>query len=381
MSRRKTTSIDLPPNTTFDKNRNLFRWRNPKSRKRFWIGSDKNKAIEIALKANLEIEHQYLLNITFAEVIEKMQNEWVYMQPWSDSYRNIICFRLNALKKDWGEVPFNEITRKKIGAWLKDRAKNGHTYKKWRSLLINVWEFAMTEEITDYNEASATLKMSTSKKLAANRKKRKRLTPEAFWAIHDHEDTPLFLKVAMQQSLITLQSRQQIVNTRYEDYKDDGFLYYIRNKTAGDTDMAFIRIKITKEIDQIRRRALDNVISPYLVHKSPLRRDPKKISKKPHWTYIYPEELGRAFSKARDKTGIFENWLPEEKPGFHEIRSLGGRLYRADSYQDKYIQELMSHTDMKTTEIYLSDPKKLKPDHFRIVHADMTLARTRQIKL
>jgi integrase len=216
--------------------------------------------------------------------------------------------------------------------------------------------------------------------LVANRKKRKRLTTEAFWAIHDHEDTPLFLKVAMQQSLVTLQSRQQISNTRLSDYSD-GYLYYIRQKTARDTDMAFIKIKITMEIDQIRRLAVDNIVSPYLVHKSPLRRDPERMAKKPHWTYIYPEELGRAFSKARDKTRLYDDWLPAEKPGFHDIRSLGGRMYNAMDYPKEYIQGLMTHTDMKTTEIYLSDPGNLKPEHFREVEAGLTLASARHLKL
>ena len=373
----------LPPNTTFDVQKGKYRYRNPLTGKRPWLGSDKNRAIELAKKANLAIVLKQQLSPlvpTFGIVVNKMLDEWVYEQPWSDGYRKIIITRLKAINKEWSALTFNEITRKRIRDWLKNRASNGQTFNKWRELFINIWEFAILDELVNFNEAGAVPKMSTSKKLEANWKKRKRLTTKSFWAIHDHKDTPLFLQIAMEQSLITLQSRQQIVDTRMSDYKD-GFLYYIRKKTAGDTDMAFIKIEITGEIDLIRRRSLDGIASPYLVHKRPERKDHDKIKKKPHWTYIWPEQLTRAFAKARDLTGLFDDWLPEEKPGFHEIRSLGGRTYRAKGYPDKYIQGLMTHTDMKTTEIYLSDPDRLQPDHFRKVKAGMSLTQAKDIEL
>lgn len=50
-------------------------------------------------------------------------------------------------------------------------------------------------------------------------------------------------------------------------------------------------------------------------------------------------------------------------------------------YPDEYIQNLMTHTDMKTTEIYLSDPDKLKPTHFRKVKAELSLKQARKIEL
>lgn len=235
MSRRRTTSEGLPANLTFENTRGQFRYRNPLTGKRSYIGTDKDKAIERAQKTNLVVElkqRERSLIPTFADIIDKMLDEWIYTQPWSVSYRKINITRLNAIKKDWGDLTFPEITRKKIGTWLSARANNGQTYNKWRDLFIHIWDFAIREELASYNEATGTLKMSTSKKLVANQKKRKRLTSEAFWIIHDHKNTPLFLQVAMQQSLITLQSRQQIVNTKMTDYKDDGYLYYIRKKTA-----------------------------------------------------------------------------------------------------------------------------------------------------
>lgn len=381
MDMPRKVNEDFPRNLTFDPVNQKYRYRNPITGVRKWVGPDKDEAFEIANKANeaiAEIEKQSRHDVTFRAVVERMKCGWIDEQPWSAAYKKIILFRLKAADTRWGPMVFTAIGRKELREWIKDRSSNGETYNKWRELLIKVWGYAIAEEITDFNEAEAVPKASTSKKLESNRKKRKRLTTEAFWAIH--AVAPPYLQIAMEQSLITLQSRQQIVNTRLTDYRD-GFLYYIRNKTAADSEMAFIRIEITDEIDQIRRRALNDVASPYLVHRRPDRKDPDKIRKKPHWTYIWPEELGAAFKMARVASGLFDDWLPAERPGFHEIRSLGGRLYRAAGYPEEYIQALMTHTDLKTTEIYLSNPDKLTTDHYRKVQAGMSLKTAREIKL
>lgn len=60
------------------------------------------------------------------------------------------------------------------------------------------------EEWVDFNEADAVMKRSTSLKLAVNRHQRNRLELADFWAIHDHDTCPPWLRIAMEQSLITL---------------------------------------------------------------------------------------------------------------------------------------------------------------------------------
>jgi hypothetical protein len=56
------------------------------------------------------------------------------------------------------------------------------------------------------------------------------------------------------------------------DYRD-GYLFVIRDKVSGDSDMAFIKIRITPELEEIRRRALkpDDTASPFLIHRKPNR--------------------------------------------------------------------------------------------------------------
>ena len=60
-------------------------------------------------------------------------------------------------------------------------------------------------------------------------------------------------------------------------------------------------------------------------------------------------------------------------PHFHEIRSLGSKVYREYGYKKDEIRALMAHSDQKTTDIYLSGGK-LEDHHFIKVKADLNLA-------
>ena len=42
-----------------------------------------------------------------------------------------------------------------------------------------------------------------------------------------------------------------------------------------------------------------------------------------------------------------------QRPTFHEIRGLGARLYRASGVAEDAIQALMTHSNRRTTQIYL----------------------------
>jgi hypothetical protein len=64
---------------------------------------------------------------------------------------------------------------------------------------------------------------------------------------------------------------------------------------------------------------------------------------------------------------------PRQRPTFHEIRSLGARIYRELGYADEYIRSLMTRTDKKTTEIYLQNPEQLDYRNFRPVKVEMKL--------
>lgn len=126
----------------------------------------------------------------------------------------------------------------------------------------------------------------------------------------------------------------------------------------------------------IRRRSrLDSLVSPFLVHRAPERRQRRWVAGKPHWTAIEPGYLSRAFQAARDATGLWAA-LPElERPSFHEIRGLGSRLCLAAGMREEAIQALMTHSQAKTTQVYLEGGREaLKDSDFIPVATGLTLA-------
>ena len=95
-------------------------------------------------------------------------------------------------------------------------------------------------------------------------------------------------------------------------------------------------IRITPELEEIRRRALklDDTASPFLIHRKPNRERREWMEGKPHWTYVNPQYLSKAFEIARDaaldKNGHtrYAQLTAAQRPTFHEIRGSGARLYR-----------------------------------------------------
>jgi hypothetical protein len=198
--------------------------------------------------------------------------------------------------------------------------------------------------------------------------------PAVFLAIYDR--APGFLQVAMDQSLITLQARTEVCNIQHVHYRA-GYLYTIRDKTSGDSDMAFIRIEMTDELERIRRRSLtlDGTVSPYLVHRAPDRMRREWTEGKPHWTYVEPAYLSKAFAEARDQVERFNAMDPRTRPSFHEIRGLGSRLQKERGRAKADIQKLMTHTDERATKIYLEGgASALTDDDYVVVSAPFTRA-------
>jgi hypothetical protein len=152
--------------------------------------------------------------------------------------------------------------------WLNSFCKTADQWNKWRHTLVLLSEYAVSKKFADSNEAEKLLERSTSKKLEINRKVRRQLDIQGFNDIHEH--APKFLQIAMEQSLVTLQARTEICNVQHAHYRN-GHLFVIRDKTSGDSEMAFIKIARTEELEDIRRRSLrlDGIAFPYLIHRAP----------------------------------------------------------------------------------------------------------------
>ena len=368
----------LPPNLTLDQASGRYRFRDPRTGKRTWFGRDRATAIQRAQEANRGLailaasaDAARMGTPTIASTITLYQELVFPTKPWDDSTRANHLYALRLYTREFGSYPIAAVDRVYLADWLNRRCTTADAYNHHRARLIDIWRFAISRRWCNFNEAEATLPRSGSRKIPANRKLRTRLTLEHFWAIH--AAAPGWLRIAMELSLVTLQARAEVCALRRED-KRGGYLYIIRKKTAGTTDLAFFRIVITPQIEDIWTRAwADGIASPYLVHYLPRSQRPQHAQNKPHWASVTPGYLTRTFQETRDGTGLFAALEPRQRPTFHEIRSLGARTYIAQGYPRDYVRALMAHTDEATTRIYLENPGQLTDTAFREVRAELRL--------
>ena len=146
----------------------------------------------------------------------------------------------------------------------------------------------------------------------------------------------------MDGSLMTTLSRREIVNMQHAHFRG-GYLYVIRDKVAADSDMAFIRIEVTPAIEGWRLRAA-------------------KL---------------RLATRCRASRNLPER----QRPTFHEIRGLGGRLMKRLGLSTEAISDLMAHSDPKTTQIYLElGPEAVTDEHFYKVRAPFSLDQLLAVK-
>lgn len=374
---RERKNSGLEPNLYIEKGR-YYRYRHPITKEWVRFGTDKRKANAAAKALNARYAEncdlvglaEGVLGRTFADVVTEFKTHEIQNRPWDDRTRKNYIFKLNRFERAFGDKPVASITRQFLVEWLRENTRSNESFNKNRERLVDLFAYARSLGWVDQNEAEMVLKRSLSIKIASNRKQRGRLEMPEFWKIH--ACAAPWLQVAMELALVTLQARNEVVHMRYADIRN-GSLYVIRDKTSGDSDMAFIRIKVTPQIEQIVARSQDGIVSPYVVHYAPLKRKREQMEAKEHWTAVTPEYLTRTFRKTREAAGMFMESEASARPTFHEIRSLGARTYQALGYTRDYIRGLMTHSDQKTTRIYLAG-EKLTDEHYIPVQADLDLS-------
>jgi len=371
---------DYPTYMTVDGDRGGFIIRNPVTgKKKRFSAEQEDLARETArlLGTWVETRRQRAAleagRPTVGHVVGRWVEERLPLQPWDESTAQTARWRLERIRVEMGARLMEDTDCVYLETWLKQRAKKADPFNKWRGILVLLWRFAVAQKLAAANEAEKVEPRSTSRKIAGNRKERQQLDVEGFRAIH--ERAPGWLQLAMDGSLLTLQARNEVCGMQHPHFRD-GYLFVIRDKTAGDSHMAFIKIRLTPELEalQARARKLDDIASPYLVHRAPERRQRRWMAGKSHWTYVNGSYLTKAFAVARDQVPRFAALPERQRPSFHEIRGLGGRLYLARGTSKADIQALMTHSNPSTTEIYLErGPQALTIDDYHTVSAPFTL--------
>lgn len=311
---------------------------------------------------------------TVSKVITSWLEERLPLEPWDESTRETYVWRMERIRTELGESLIDGLDCRALETWLAKTAKKADPFNKWRFALVLLWRFAVAQKLAKSNEPEKIERRSTSRKIASNRKERQQLDVPGYQAIYELAEP--WMRLAMDLSLLTLQSRREVCAMKHEHFRN-GHLYVIRDKTAADSDMAFIRIRLTAELEalQARARTIDAIVCPYLVHRRPDRMQRRWLDGKDHWARLNEDYLTRQFAAVCERIPRFAALAERQRPTFHEIRGLGSRLHRLRGTAVEDIQALMTHSSPETTQIYLElGPGALTDDHFVKVSAPYSVS-------
>lgn len=370
---RKRENRNLPDYLLFDKATGKYRF-TLITGKRKSLGSDRVMAIAIAKEYNLRMRPER-----------------------SPSIENLVreSGGINGEAK-----PFSQYAQSILERAIKDENPSPDTLAMWLNDIVRVKEFFADiyscdielEHVNAYikkyhNEASANVqnrKVSFLKKLfsyavdeslmmdnPAERKKmrrvdkkiRRRLSIDDYLKIH--RAAPLWMQTAMDLALQTTHARLEVSRIRYsikhpaegicgcvwfDEPKGDiyGTLYIHRQKVQ-HKEASHVAIPVGPVLKEIIEHSRDNVASPYVVHRLPLKRSNPTSKEVKHPTQVAPDYLSRSFSALRDQVGVAATLPEEQRPTFHEIRALSAFLFNKQGIDP---QGRMAHSDAKSTKIY-----------------------------
>jgi len=353
---RNKSNRGLPQNLYVDERRGTFRYRRPTDGKWFQFGADRLKAIDAAKQLNLAfLKGADLVGAVLGETsdlftafLDLYESKILPERELAKGTLGLYAVHFRRFRKAFEGKAVDQITIRMIAEMLD--ALTPRTANQCRALLIDIFNHAASKGLCPDNPAASTINR-------IEKKQRKRHTEEGLKAIR--AKAPAWLKNAIDLALITAQRRTDILDMKFEDVRD-GFLYVVQQKTAKASDAAWIRFRVTPELQAVISRCRDNVASPYLVHRRPDRLKQKQAQTKEHWTKIEERYLTRAFKAAREDAGCYSDWSDEEMPGFHEVRALSLHLYKKAG---KDGQKIAGHASEEMTKNY-------QRDHAEVVWSD-----------
>lgn len=345
--RRRAGNRDLPPNLYRNKNKGTFIYRNPNTGKRHGMGSNKQKAVAAARKLNaILIKHVNLVDkvigagSTLAEFISYYAEEVLPERELAKATLGLYDVRIRQITAVLGAHLVDEVTVMQVADFLD--TLTARSANQARALLVDIFNHAIAKGHCGENPAAITIPRK-------EKKMRKRHTAEGVKAIYGAAES--WLRNAIDLALITAQRREEIVLMRFSDIKDDG-LYVVQQKTRRQSDAGWIKFSLTPQLQEVLARCRDDVPSPFLVHRKPVRIPSKKQMGDRHWTQVTCDYLTKAFRAARDKSGAYDHLEPNERPTFHELRAYSLHLYKKTG---RDAQTIAGHARAEMTKNYQAD--------------------------
>lgn len=334
-----------------------FKYRNPLSKKDTWMGVDRERAFAAAktLNAMLAPAPRDLVSRvigsgeTIADAVREYRKKDVPAKKWAPATAEWYEINLKRIERDIGAREVESFSVRDAAEYLDEKTPQGGRARQVLHLVLK-WVFvrAQREGWVESNPLEVADRGTFTRK-------RERLTPEAFVAIHEH--APQWLQNAMDLSFATLLREEDVVTARFSDWQD-GALWIVpkKTRTRTGTKLKIVDAGLLRPLAALIARCRDEIASPYLIHRLPDRARPQHLRAKTrsHHTQVLPELVSRAFAEARLAAEAAGKLRPSKHPPtFHEIRSLGGAELRRAGWSKAEVQALMGHASETMTSVYL----------------------------
>ncbi|CRX53854.1 integrase [Yersinia enterocolitica] len=370
---RKKEYRHLPDHLYFDKDKGAYRFTLVTGKKKD-VGSDRGIAIAIAREYNNLMRPESVVSV--ASLIRESGGNNGEAKPFSEHVDKILARAIvdekpaAATKADWESdkvrvkeyffnIPTCDIDLEHVNGFIQhyhaDASANVQNRKA--SFLKKLFSYAVDESLMMDNPAARKKMRRTSGKI------RRRLSIEDFIKIRNVADR--WLRTAMDLAIQTAQARLEVSRIRYNisqpkegvcgcqmyDEPVNGIhgMLYIHRQKVQHKEASHVAIPIGNALKSIIDNSRDNIASPYIVHRLPLKRSNPTSKEVRHPTQVAPDYLSRAFSTLRDQVGVGANLPMEQRPTFHEIRALAAHLFKMQGMDP---QARMAHSDAKSTQIY-----------------------------
>lgn len=320
--KRNKENEGLPPNLY--KRKGIYYYRDPRTKTEYSLGKNKSLAITESIQANLVIYQSK------NSLIDRINNvKVVTLHDWLDDYMKILhkrdlkpkslndyLCRVNIIKSKFENIDINLITAKDIHNFISSYEKKTMA-KLLRSTLSDSFNEAIASGIVDKNPVIVT----KSPKVTV---KRSRLTLEQFnqiLRVSNDKYRNIFLL-----SILTGQRIGDIAKIKWSDISN-GRLLITQEKTGSK-----ISIPLSLKLNAINMSICDVL--------NQLKNDSINVCG------VKSESIRDAFNKALIDA--------DNKPTFHEIRSLSARLYE-DEQGAEFASKLLGHKSMAMTSKYLDN--------------------------
>ncbi|EPJ3763095.1 tyrosine-type recombinase/integrase [Providencia stuartii] len=353
------------------------------------IGADKAKAIAIAKEYNNIMRPEKTVSVNalivdsggkngeslpFSEHLDKLFSRMVNDEQPAESTLSDWNNDLERVKTYFNDISPIEVTLEHVNGFINEfhAEASANVQNRKVGFLKKIFSYAMDESLMFDNPAER------KKMKRVDGKKRRRLSYDDFIKIRASAEP--WLRTAMDLALQTTQARLEVSRIKYNiktpknntcgcvwfDEEKDGIygMIYIHRQKVQHKEASHVAIPIGKKLKEIIDNSRDNVASPYIVHRLPIRI-PNNMSKRVnHPTQVAPDYLSRAFSELRDRVGVAANLPLDERPTFHEIRALAAFMFKDQGYDP---QARMAHSDAESTKIYTENHVEwVQVPHFEI---------------